>query len=234
MSSAGFVVTGGTGALGRALVVRLLRAGHRVAVPFHTATPWSDLRAAAGMAEALWGEPADMSDPPAAEHFMAAAVEWLGRLDGVAALVGAYAGSGPLELAPPSEWDDMLRMNLASAYATCRAALPRLVAGGGGSIVLVSSRLASAGGAGAAAYAVAKAGVEALARVLALENHARRVRVNAVAPGIIDTPENRKALPKAEHGRFTPPDDIASVIAWLLDTQTLPVSGAVIPVDENG
>jgi NAD(P)-dependent dehydrogenase (short-subunit alcohol dehydrogenase family) len=232
MSPRAYVVTGGTGALGQALVVRLLREGHRVAVPFHTAPPWSDLRAAAGMSEALWGEPADMSDPAAAGHFMAAAVAWLGRLDGVAALVGGYAGSGPLELAPASEWDEMLKTNLASAYATCRAALPHLVAAGGGAIVLVSSQLVRSGGAGAAAYTVAKAGVEALTRALALENRGRHVRVNAVAPAIIDTPENRKALPKADQARFTPPDEIAAVITSLL-AGALPVSGAVIPVDDR-
>ena len=175
----------------------------------------------------LWGEPADMSDLAAAERFVAAGVEWLGRLDGVAALVGGYAGSGPLENAPDDEWDEMQRLNLGSARATCRAVLPRLAAGGG-SIILVSSQLARSGGAGAAAYAVAKAGVETLARVLALENRDRRVRVNVVAPSIIDTPENRKALPRSEHGRFTPPEDIASVIACLLSPESAPVTGAVI------
>jgi NAD(P)-dependent dehydrogenase (short-subunit alcohol dehydrogenase family) len=226
----GYVVTGGTGALGRAVVLHLLQQGHRVAVPFRTAPPWSELRAAADMSPALWGEPADMSDLAAAERFMAVAVEWLGQLDGVAALVGAYAGSGTFESAPLEEWDEMLRLNLGSARATCRAALPHLIAGGGGALILVSSQLARVGGSGAAAYAVAKAGVETLARVLALENRARGVRFNVVAPAIIDTPENRKALPRSEHGRLTPPEDIAAVIACLLSPESAPVTGAVIPV----
>jgi NAD(P)-dependent dehydrogenase (short-subunit alcohol dehydrogenase family) len=230
MGQRNYIVTGGTGALGRAVVRRLLSGGHRVAVPFRTATPWSDLRAAAGMSEALWGEPADMSDPAAAEHFVEAAVSWLGGLDGAAALVGGYAGSGHLEAAPRSEWDEMLRLNLGSAYATCRAVLPRF-GPSGGSLVLVSSQLARSGGAGASAYAVAKAGVETLTRVLAIENAARRVRVNAVAPAIIDTPENRKALPKADHERFTAPDDVAAIIVCLLGPESLPVSGAVIPIE---
>jgi NAD(P)-dependent dehydrogenase (short-subunit alcohol dehydrogenase family) len=233
MSGRGYIVTGGTGALGRAVVLRLLRDGNRVAVPFHTATPWSDLRAAADLSESLWGQPADMSDPAAAERFAEAALQWLGGLDGVAALVGGYAGSGHLEAAPETEWDEMLRLNLGSAYATCRAVLPRFGAGGG-SLVLVSSQLARSGGAGASAYAVAKAGVETLARVLALENRGRRIRVNAVAPRIIDTPDNRKALPREDHESFTAPDDIAAVITCLLAPESLPVSGAVIPLAGRG
>jgi NAD(P)-dependent dehydrogenase (short-subunit alcohol dehydrogenase family) len=98
----------------------------------------------------------------------------------------------------------------------------------------VAARLALEGGSGAAAYAVSKAAVVALTRTLALENRARSVRFNAVAPGTIDTPDNRAAMPGADAARWTSPAAIAEVIAFLLSPASAPVTGAVLPVDLPG
>jgi NAD(P)-dependent dehydrogenase (short-subunit alcohol dehydrogenase family) len=89
------------------------------------------------------------------------------------------------------------------------------------------------GGAGAAAYAVSKAGVVALTRVLALENKDHGVRVNCVMPGVIDTPKNRTGMPKADRSAWTPPAAIARVIVFLLSPESAPVSGGIVPVDAH-
>jgi len=225
---AGFVVTGGTGALGRAVVSALVERGARVAVPYRSAREWDELRAAFPKA-GLWGATADLADPGAGARFFEGAAGFLGRLDGLAALAGAYGGGHPFEEAPESEWASMMSANLATVYAVCRAALPRLLEHGG-SVVTVGSRLALEGGAGSAAYAVSKAGVVALTRVLAQENETRGVRFNCVLPGTIDTPANRKAMPKADTSRWTPPESIARVIAFLLFPESSSVNGALIPV----
>lgn len=224
----GFVVTGGTGALGRAVVSALVQRGARVAVPYRAARDWDELRTALPEAP-LWGSAADLADPAASARFFDGAAGFLGRLDGLAALAGAYAGGQPFEDAPESEWASMMSANLATVYAACRAALPRLLAHGG-SVVTVASRLALEGGAGSAAYAVSKAGVVALTRVLAQENETRGVRFNCVLPGTIDTPANRKAMPKADTSRWTPPESIARVIAFLLFPESSAINGALIPV----
>ena len=230
MKGLGFVVAGGAGALGRTVVQALLERGARVAVPFRSATTWDALRAEAGPDAALWGGSADLADPASARAFVDEAATWLGGMDGVAALAGGYAGSGPLHAAPAREWDDMIRANLATAYGLCRAALPHLRERGG-SVVTVASRLAEAGGAGAAAYAVSKAGVIALTRVLALENTDRGVRFNCVMPTVIDTPGNRAAMPDADVSRWTSPQAIARVIVFLLSPESAAMNGAVVPVD---
>ncbi len=224
----GFVVAGGTGALGRAVVGTLLGQGARVAVPYRSEESWRGLRAFFETPD-LWGAPAQVADPKSAAFFFDEAVKWLGRLDGVAVLSGAYAGSGPFEKSPIEEWDAMMTANLMSTYSMCRASLPQLL-DTGGSVVTVASRLAQSGGAGAAAYAVSKAAVVALTRVLALENETRGVRFNCVMPSIIDTPDNRRAMPGADFSTWTPPEAIAQVIVFLLSSESAPTTGAVLPV----
>jgi NAD(P)-dependent dehydrogenase (short-subunit alcohol dehydrogenase family) len=223
-----YVVTGGTGALGSAVVRLLLDRGHDVSVPFRERSRFDALKADMPQGERLFGEKAEMDQVDEAARLMAAVAQRAGRIDGVAALAGGYASSGGLEVAPPSEWNEMLSVNLATAYATCRAAVPHLVASRG-AIVTCSSRAVTTGGAGSG-YVVSKAGVEALTRELALETRGRGVRVNAIAPGTIDTPANRRAMPKADTSTWTPPEEIAAVVAFLLSPESSPVTGAIVPV----
>jgi NAD(P)-dependent dehydrogenase (short-subunit alcohol dehydrogenase family) len=227
---AAFVVTGGAGALGREVVRALLARGDSVAVPYRGQEGWQALRDAVRAESRLWGASVDLTDVAATARFVEEASQRLGALAGVAAIAGAYAGSGPLPEAGVDEWPRMMRANLDSAYSIARAALPRLRTAGG-AMVMVGSKVVEGGGAGAAAYAVSKAGVVALARVLALENKDLRVRVNCVLPGIIDTPKNRTGMPKADRTAWTPPEAIARVIVFLLSPESAPVTGAVVPVD---
>jgi len=229
MASA-FLVTGGTGALGREVVRALLGQGASVAVPYRDEKGWTALQDEMKAGARLWGARADLADAAATAKVVADAVAALGGLQGVAAVAGAYAGSGPLGEAPADEWPRMMKANLESAYSTARAALPHLMRSRG-AMVLVGSKVVEGGGAGAAAYAVSKAGVVALARVLALENKDTGVRVNCVLPGTIDTPSNRSSMPKADRSRWTPPEAIARVIVFLLSSDSAPVTGGVIPVD---
>ena len=230
MTPAGSIVTGGTGALGRAVVLQLLARGDRVAVPYRGAAGWEALRTAAGIhAASLWGQSADIADLEDARSFVEAAVDWLGRLDGVACLAGSFSGSGNLEVSPVAEWNAMLQTNLASVHATCRAALPYILKEGG-SVVTVGSRTAEAGGGGAAAYAASKAAVLALTRALSIENRDRGVRFNAISPSTIDTEANRRAMPKADRSRWTAPEYIARVVVFLLSSASAATTGAVIPV----
>ena len=228
--SRGVIVTGGTGALGRALVRLLLERGARVAVPYRGEGAWRTLQAEAGAGAALFGDEADLAAPAGARAFVDAAAARLGVLDGVALVAGGWAGGASLDGAPEDEWERMLRTNLDTAAHVCRAALPHLRKQGG-SVVAVGSRAAEAGGAGMAAYAVSKVAVHALVRVLALENRDLGVRFNAVLPGTIDTPANRRAMPGTDRSKWTSPEAIARVMAFLLSPESAPVTGALVPVD---
>jgi NAD(P)-dependent dehydrogenase (short-subunit alcohol dehydrogenase family) len=224
------IVTGGTGALGRAVVVHLLARGSRVAVPYRDGEGWRSLQAAAGAGAPLTGLAADLGDPEKARAFVEQAVTALGGLDGLALVAGGWAGGRPFAEAPADEWTRMLRQNLDTAANACRAALPHLEAKGG-SVVAVGSHAVLAGGAGMAAYAVSKLALHGLVRVLALEYRDRGVRVNAVLPGTIDTPSNRRALPRADRSSWTAPEAIARTVAFLLSPDSAPTTGALVPVD---
>ena len=225
----GAIVTGGTGTLGRALVRRLLAQGTRVAVPWRNADEWRSLQQEAGEAPLL-GIEASLADAAGADAFVAEAAGQLGVLDAVALVAGGWAGGASFEEAPADEWDRMLRTNLDTVAHVCRAALPHLRAQGG-SVVAVGSRAAETGGAGMVAYAVSKVAVHALVRVLALENTTYGVRFNAVLPGTIDTPANRRAMPDADRSKWTSPEAIAGVMAFLLSSESAPTTGALVPVD---
>jgi NAD(P)-dependent dehydrogenase (short-subunit alcohol dehydrogenase family) len=102
--------------------------------------------------------------------------------------------------------------------------------GQGGGIVNVSSRSALVAEPGAAAYAVAKAGVIKLSEVLAAELKSSGVRVNVVVPAVIDTPENRKSLPEKVMQKAVAPAEIAAVILYLCSNDAAAITGAVVPV----
>jgi NAD(P)-dependent dehydrogenase (short-subunit alcohol dehydrogenase family) len=121
----------------------------------------------------------------------------------------------------------MMDLNLGTAWWSCRAAARRMQAG---AIVNVSSRSGLVAEPGAAAYAVAKAGVITLTQVLAAELKTSGLRVNVVVPAIIDTPANRQSLPEKLMQKAVAPAEIAAVIAYLCSDAAVAITGAAIPV----
>jgi NAD(P)-dependent dehydrogenase (short-subunit alcohol dehydrogenase family) len=226
----GVIVTGGTGALGRALVSLLVERGSRVAVPWRHEKGWKELESSLGRPSGLVGRRADLDQEAGTRAFVEWAVGELGTLEGMALTAGGWAGGSRFEEAPEEQWDSMLATNLATVSGLCRLALPHLLEGGG-SVVTVGARAAELTGDGMAAYAVSKSAVHTLTRVLARENRRRGVRFNCVLPGTIDTPANRAAMPDADHSGWTTPQAIARVIVFLLSPEAAAVTGALVPVD---
>jgi NAD(P)-dependent dehydrogenase (short-subunit alcohol dehydrogenase family) len=224
MAARSVLVTGGAGGLGQAVTATFLADGWRVVVPVHRATGH-------GLAPEVITVPADLLDPTSAADAVAtAAADPVAPLRAVINLVGGYAGGRSVHETPVAEFDRTIELNLRPTYLVTRAALPHLVAAGGGAIVCVSSRAALAPLRGAAGYVTAKAAVLAFANAVAVEYRSSGVRCNTVVPSVIDTPANRASRPGADPSAWVPPEQIARVIRFLASDDSAPTSGATIPV----
>lgn len=221
------LVTGGTGGLGTAVVGRLLDDGWRVVVPWVAERELERVERREGLELVQ----ADLFDADAVAAVVARAGEDdVAPLRGVANLVGGFGMGAKVAEAPIDEFDAQLRLNLRPTYLVTQAALPRIVAAGGGGIVCVGSRAALQPFSGAAGYVTAKAAVIAFAQAVAVEYRDEGVRCNAILPSVIDTPANRASMPRADLSKWVAPAQIAGVVAHLLSDDGAVTSGAAIPV----
>jgi NAD(P)-dependent dehydrogenase (short-subunit alcohol dehydrogenase family) len=217
------VVTGGFGALGRAVGHALMQSGAEVAF-IDKATPPSDLQ---GSPHA-WGK-VDLNNGEVARSCLSAAAERLGGLDGLVNVAGGFAWE-TVENGDVDTWDRLYVTNVRTALLASQAALPHLLKRGAGRIVNVGALAAAQAKAGMGAYAASKAGVARLTEALAEEFKDRGVTVNAVLPSIIDTPANRAAMPDEDPARWVDPAALAGVIVFLQSESASPITGALIPV----
>jgi NAD(P)-dependent dehydrogenase (short-subunit alcohol dehydrogenase family) len=227
MADRTILITGGTGALGSAVVAAFLDAGWRAAVTWVDPSELERVTEHEGM---LLVE-ADLSHPEAVEHAVAqAAGDESAPLRAVANLVGGYAGGARVHETRPEDFERQFTLNVWPTFLVTRAAIPRLIAAGGGSIVCVSTRAAVQPFAGAAGYIASKAAVIAFVKAVATEYRDEGVRCNAILPSVIDTPANRASQPDADHSRWVPPAEIARAVRFLCSDDSAPVSGAEVPV----
>jgi NAD(P)-dependent dehydrogenase (short-subunit alcohol dehydrogenase family) len=220
------LVTGGTGGLGAAVVTRLLDDGWRVVVPWVAERELERVERRPGLELVE----ADLFEPDAVAGAVALALAEQAPLRAVVNLVGGFAQGARVAEAPIEQFEAQLRVNLRPTYLVTQAALPHLVAAGGGAIVCVGTRATLQPFPGAAGYVTAKAGVIAFAQAVAVEYRDEGVRCNALLPSVIDTPANRAAMPDADHARWVAPERLAATIAFLCSDDGAATSGAAIPV----
>jgi NAD(P)-dependent dehydrogenase (short-subunit alcohol dehydrogenase family) len=219
------VVTGGTGALGSAVVARLLAAGATCTVPYvHEAEaqsfPSRDDPNVTLIAVT------DLADETQVVKVYAGLKPWASIH-----IAGGFA-AGKVTETDKKALMAQIDSNLTSCFLCCRAAAKAMLAAGGGRIVNVAARpaLEWRSGAGMTAYTVAKAGVAALTVALAEEVAKDSILVNAVAPSIMDTPANRKAMPKANFEAWPKVDEVAATILFLASPDNHVTRGAIVPV----
>ncbi|MCC5950330.1 MAG: SDR family oxidoreductase [Nitriliruptoraceae bacterium] len=231
------LIIGASGAAGRATARRLAARGARLVLAARDADRLE--QAAAEVDGEVATHVLDAREIGAVKDLVDQIVEEHGRLDGAANLAGSVLIK-PAHLTTPEEWEDTIALNLTSAFALVRAAAPAMRSNGG-AIVLAASAAAQTGIANHEAIAAAKGGVIALVRSAAATYGARGVRVNAVAPGLVDARMTEKLVSndaqaeasRAMHvlGRLGQGEDVGSAVAWLLDPENDWVTGQVIGVD---
>ena len=218
------VVTGGAGALGTAVVARLIQAGALCHVPCLNEAEAARfrLRDHSQVTVTVTGS---LADETAIEKFYGQITTLWASIH----TVGGFAAA-PLRDTDLATIRQQLDINLVSCVLCCRAAVRAMA--GGGRIVNVAARpaLEWRSGAGMAAYTASKAGVAALTAALAEEVAKDGILVNAVAPSILDTPANRQAMPKADHARWPKVEEVAATIAFLASPENHVTRGAIVPV----
>jgi NAD(P)-dependent dehydrogenase (short-subunit alcohol dehydrogenase family) len=217
------VITGGSGGLGTAVVRRFLADGWRVVATVRGEPAELDRGAIAVQADVT-----DESDVAGA--IAVAVAEPAAPLRAVVNLVGGFASGGRVHETPVGDFEAQFRLNVRPAYLVTAAAVPHLIAAGGGAVVCISSRSAVKPFSGAAGYIASKVALLGLVDALAVEYRDDQIRVNAVLPSVIDTPVNRAATPGADFTRWVSPAQIADVIAVLCSDAGAATSGAHIPV----
>jgi NAD(P)-dependent dehydrogenase (short-subunit alcohol dehydrogenase family) len=222
----GVLVAGGTGALGSAVVGELAARGYPVCATWVVEKERDRLLEQLGQSADVQTVHADLFEPDGAQ----AAVDAVTDLGAVINLVGGFAAGAKTHETDPQSFQHMLSVNVTPGFLLARAAMPRLMAAGGGSFICVSARPAVRPFPGASGYITAKSGVLGLVGALDAEYRDQGVRSNAIMPSMIDTPANRTAQPNADHTRWVPPADIAKVVAFLISDEAWPVSGAAVPV----
>ena len=220
------VVTGGTGALGRAVVEALLRGGAEVHVPYLHAAEAERFSLRTEPRVHLAG-PIDLASEAEVQRFYAGVPALWSSIH----LAGGFAMGGIAD-ADRAALMQQLEMNFVSCYLCCRAAVAEMRKGGGGRIVNVAARpaLEPRQGAGMSAYTASKAAVAALTQALGEELAQDGILVNAVAPSIMDTPTNRAAMPKAKHELWPKVEEVAATILFLASAENRVTRSAVVPV----
>ena len=224
------IVTGAAGNVGSALARVLAGYGARVAAVDALRAPLQAVVAAlpdTGRHLALPG--VDLGDPAACEALVATVVQRLGKLDAVTTTVGGFA-MAPLAEAGPEQWDAMFALNVKTTWNIYRAAVPVLRAAGGGALVGIGSAAGLRGGGQMAAYSATKSAVMRLTESLADELRGDRIRVNAVLPTTIDTPQNRGAMPGANTSRWVTPAQVAEAMAFLASDAASGITGVLLQV----
>lgn len=219
---------GRAGQLGEALAAAFAAGGARLALVDRTAANVearaAEVRAAGGDAHAF---ACDLTSDGEVAAVFARVDAALGGLDAVVCAAGGFAASGPVDAADLATWDRMLAVNLATAHATTRAALPRLRRSRGALVYFASPAALPGGSArGIAAYAAAKAGVVALMRAVAADERGAGVRANAVALNAVRTAANVAAM--GADASYVERADVARVVHWLCSAEAASVTGQVV------
>jgi NAD(P)-dependent dehydrogenase (short-subunit alcohol dehydrogenase family) len=224
------LVTGAGGNLGRAVAQALAREGAAIALVDLKPASLNETRASLGAAVDCLAVPADLIQPESVSDMTRRVLAHFKRIDILANVAGGFTMGPPLHETDDRDWDFMMNLNARTVFNCCRAVIPHMLEQGSGAIVNVSARAAAQGKARMAPYCASKAAVITLTESLAAEHRLNGINVNCILPGTIDTPQNRDAMPDADHDNWVPVSALADVVLFLASEAARCISGAAIPV----
>ena len=237
------LISGAGGGICRAIAVAFAKAGAAVAcVDIDPASAAQTARLVIEAGGRSLSQSCDVASEIDTRAAVEAAREAFGGLDILVSGAAPHDASGPITEITPADWQRVLDINLTGAFLLSRAALPVMIAGGGGSIIFIASQLGRVGSAGRAAYCATKGGLIQLAKVMAIDHAGQNIRVNTLSPGAVETQRTlnrygsfsaaREAI-GGKHllGRLGRPDEIAGAAVYLASDAASFVTGSDLLVD---
>lgn len=222
------MVTGAAGTLGRALANAFAGLGANLALV--------DLRRDS-LERAFGAEnerrlflPASLLDQAQVDAAVKKAIERFRRIDVLCNVAGGFRMGEPVHGTSDANWNFLFDVNARTVLHAVRAVVPHMIASGGGKVINVGAYAAQKGVAQMGAYCASKSAVIRLTESMAAELREKNINVNCVLPTIIDTPENRAAMPDADAGRWVAPEDLANTILFLASDGARALHGAALPV----
>lgn len=227
------IITGGAGSLGSTVTRLLIEEGASCSVPCFNTEEQENFELKE-QSNVFSQANVDLSDEQATEQFYHNAVEEQGPLWASVHIAGGF-DIGSIDTTEKADFMKQINMNLVSCFNSCKQAVS-LMRENGGRIVNVTSRpgLNPRQGKGRIAYATAKAGVAALTQSLAAEVVEDDILVNAIAPSVIDTPQNRQSMPDANYDDWPKPKQLAKEILYLISPNNEVTQGSLVTVYGRG
>jgi NAD(P)-dependent dehydrogenase (short-subunit alcohol dehydrogenase family) len=222
------IVTGATGNLGRAVVDAFADAGANLVLVGQRKETLAQRYGDEGDGRLFVA--ADLRDQRDADAVAEAASGRFGRIDVLCNLAGGFRMGEPVHETSDATWHFLFDLNARTVLDMARAVVPRMLRTGGGRIVNIAARAAEKAAANTGAYSASKSVVIRLTEAMAAELREHGINVNCVLPTIIDTPENRRAMPDADPSRWVAPEDLARIILFLASPDARAIHGAAIPV----
>lgn len=229
------LITGCTGPLGRAATASFAAAGSKLGLVGTARTRLARLAADLQLAPDSWvAAKADLRRPGDATRAVAEIAKRFGRVDVVLHLVGGWSGGTKVPDLEPADLEKMLAQHVWTTFHIARAVVPGMIERGWGRFIAISAPVALDGAAGMAAYAVAKAGQEALLRTLAREVAGAGVTANVLVARKIDAAREREKAPGPKNASWTTPGELVAAMRYLCSEEGGAVSGARIPFTGRG
>jgi NAD(P)-dependent dehydrogenase (short-subunit alcohol dehydrogenase family) len=221
------LVTGGTGALGRAITAAFIASDAKVVSSYVIDREIEQLKKESKAVVELIKT--DVTKEEEVEKLVLSVISKYGRIDVLVNVVGGYLGGKSVSEVDEKEWDLMMTMNLKSAFLISKHVIPQMVSSKYGKIMHVSSRTGLKSSGYDSAYAASKSGLIRLVESLSEEVKDSNINVNCIMPSTIDTEANRRAMPTADHSKWVKPQDLANVVLFLCSDEANVITGAAIP-----
>lgn len=221
------LITGGTGALGRAVAQTFGTLNATTVVTYIIDEEREDVKAKIKTIAEL--VKADITKEDQAKKLVSQVINTYDRIDVLVNVVGGYLGGKTVAELDETEWDKMMSMNLKSAFLISKHVIPLMVSAKHGKMVHISSRTGLKSDGYDSAYSASKSGLIRLVESISEEVKEHNINVNCILPSTIDTEANRKAMPNSDFSKWVKTEDLAKVVLFLCSEEAKVINGAAIP-----